>query len=318
MKVKATKWIAENADALGAHSIWIGEDIGIGQDVFILSASTLRMTERCRVGTAIVPVSTHNIATLARAALSLCDIGRGRFVFGTGIGGIQDLQRLGIAIKRPVTALRETVLALRNIWKGKTVSAECEVFKLNGFGLHIDAVKDIPVFLGVRGPQMLRLVGQIADGAILSGPLDYLKYATNEIDSSARIAGRDPEDIEKIAWLPTIPTFKGGKESLAKRVVAIVVADMPEKILGMLSVDEGRIHRLRDAVARKGPDAGVPFVNDEMMDMFAITGDLLHMVDMFEKVAALGITEVVLGPPFTGDWRGAVQDIFKEIRLRRE
>ncbi len=318
MKVKATRWIAENADSLGVHSIWIGEDIGIGQDPFILSAASLMHSHKVRVGTGIIPITTHHISTLARAVMSLYEIGSNRFIFGTGIGGIQDLERLKIQIQKPVTTLRETVTTLRRLWAGDDVTITTDLFKLDSFGLHMDGPRHIPVFLGVRGPQMLRLVGEIADGAILSGPLDYLKYAVAEIDKAAVKASREPADIEKVAWLPTIPTFKGGKEDLAKKVVSVVVADMPLQVVEMLSIDHEKVFQLKEAVSKGGPDAGISLVDDEMLDTFSIAGDLHHMVDMFEKVANLGITEIVLGPPFSGDWREAMTDIFQEIAARRD
>ncbi|MFW9932147.1 MAG: LLM class flavin-dependent oxidoreductase [Candidatus Thorarchaeota archaeon] len=316
MKVQATKWIAENADSMGVHSIWIGEDIGIGQDPFILSAASLMHTQKTRVGTGIVPISVHNITTLARAALSLQEIGSGRFVFGTGIGGIQDLKKLGIELKKPVTLLRQTVKCLRSLWEGRKITVKNELFELDEYELRTADTR-IPVFLGVRGPQMLKLVGEEADGAILSGPIEYLRYAVKEINEAALKSGRKSNDVEKIAWLPTIPTFKGGKEKLAKKVVAIVVADMPVSIIDMLAVDKERIDKIREVVASEGPDVGANLIDDDIMDTFAIAGTLTHMVDMFEQVASVGITEVVLGPPFSGDWRGAMQDIFNEIQIRR-
>jgi 5,10-methylenetetrahydromethanopterin reductase len=317
MKLESTKWIAEKADELGVASIWIGEDIGIGQEVFSLTASTLLHSSKVRVGTGIVPMSVHNISILARAALSLHEIADGRFVLGTGIGGLQDLNRLGIKLTKPVTALRQAVDSLRKLWVGGTVSVENQLFSLDNYNMRLAEEVQIPIFLGVRGPQMLRLSGEVADGVILSGPPDYLEYAVREIDSAAQKVGRTSNDIEKVAWLPTIPTFKGGKEKLAKKVVSIVVADMPTQVIDMLNIDSKKIDRLREAVAEGGPKAGIPFVDREMMDTFTISGDCKHMVDMFERLAKVGISEVVLGPPFSGDWKGAIIDIFNEIESRR-
>ncbi|UCE09904.1 MAG: LLM class flavin-dependent oxidoreductase [Candidatus Thorarchaeota archaeon] len=318
MKAKATNWIADNASSLGIETIWIGEDIDIGQDVFVLTACVLLRAQEARVGTAIIPVTVHNISTLARAALTLQEIGQGRFVFGTGIGGIQDLQRLGITLKRPVTDLKAAVSVLRRLWIGDSVTVENELFTLQDYSLRIRKSKAIPVFLGVRGPKMLELAGLISDGVILSGPFDYLKNAVGTIDSAAMMAGRKDAEVEKVAWLPTVPTFKGVKESLAKRVVSIVVADMPEAVLDMLDVDRGRVDKIRTSVEVEGPDGGIPYVNDELLDMFSISGDRDHMVDRFEELSKIGISEVVLGPPFSGDWRGAMKDIFQEIHRRRD
>lgn len=318
MKFESTRWIAENSDALNVNTIWVGEDIGLGQEVFTLTASLLLHSRNTRIGTGIVPMSVHNIATLARAAASLQAIGGGRFTFGTGVGGLQDLQKLGINLTKPVTALRHAIDTFRKLWAGESVTISNQLFQLDNYNLRITSPIHIPIFLGVRGPQMLRLAGSMVDGVILSGPPEYLKYAVSEVDRAAEESNRRKEDVEKVAWLPTIPTFKGGKEKLAKKVVSIVVADMPSQVIDILDVDKEKIDQLTAAVAKSGPDAGIPFVDQDMLDTFTISGSLNHMVDMFERIASLGVTEVVLGPPFSGDWKGAMMDIFQEIKSRRE
>ncbi|MFW9800558.1 MAG: hypothetical protein ACFFD9_08985, partial [Candidatus Thorarchaeota archaeon] len=82
-------------------------------------------------------------------------------------------------------------------------------------------------------------------------------------------------------------------------------------------VDRHRVEKIRKAVSESGPSAGAPYVNQEIKDMFSISGELEHMVDGFETLAKMGMTEVLLGPPFSGDWRGAMTEVFREIHERR-
>jgi alkanesulfonate monooxygenase SsuD/methylene tetrahydromethanopterin reductase-like flavin-dependent oxidoreductase (luciferase family) len=318
MRVTATDWIAENAAELGIDGIWIGEDIEMGQDVYVLTTAALLNAPKARVGTGIIPITVHRIGTIARAVATLQNTGKGRFVFGTGIGGIQDLKKLGITVRKPVTELRKSVDTLKRLWAGEAVTMKSELMNLEDFSLGLKKAIDIPIFLGVRGPKMLKLVGEVADGAVLSGPIDYLEDAVKRINKSAEETGRKADEIEKVAWLPTIPTFKGGKESLAKRVVALVVADMPQQVIDILDVDKERVDKLSTAVAESGPDAGIPHVDQELIDMFSISGSKEHMVDRFELLAKIGLTEAVLGPPFSGDWRAAMTEIFGEIKCRKD
>ncbi len=318
MKVSATSWIGENADSLGIDGIWVGEDIGIGQETSILTAYLLSKTTNVRVGTGIMPITIHNISTLARAALTLNEIGNGRYVLGIGLGGIQDLIKHGVNLAKPVTELRKSTQVLRQLFNAETVSVQSELMDLKGFSLSINNPARIPIFFGVRGPQMLKQAGEIADGVILSGPSDYIKYAIGIINKSAAAEGRKAEDVEKVVWLPTIPTFKGGSEKLAKSVVALVVADTPIQVLDLLDIDRERADRIRQAVAESGPKEGAKFIDQHFIDTFSISGSCEHMVDRFEIFNSLGATELVLGPPFSGDWREAMADIFHEIHLRRE
>jgi len=317
MGISATDWISKNADSLGARSIWVGEDIALGQETFVLTANTLLQTKKVRVGTGIIPVTVHNIGTLARVGLTLSEMGNGRFVYGLGIGGMQDLERYGINVRKPVTELRTTIKTLNRLWAGETVDAESEVFSITNFSLGHEGHLKIPIFLGVRGPQMLKLTGEAAEGVILSGPFDYLKNAIKIVDAAAKESGRGKKSVEKVIWVPTIPTFKGIKEKLAKRVVALVIADTPDAVIDMLSVDIERVEKIRKTVAASGPKDGAEFVDDELLDVFSISGSREHMVDRFELLEKIGATEVVIGPPFDGDWREATSEIFEEVRTRR-
>jgi 5,10-methylenetetrahydromethanopterin reductase len=318
MSVGPTNWIGENAETLGIEGIWVGEDIGIGQETSILSAELLSRTKNVRVGTGIIPITVHNLSTIARGALTLHEIGNGRYVLGIGIGGMQDLIKHGIHLDRPVTELRKSTQVLRQLFQTESVTIQTELVNLRDFSLNIDESAHIPIFYGVRGPQMLRLAGNVADGVILSGPIDYIKYAIEVIDKAASTVGRKAEDVEKVVWLPTIPTFEGGSDKLAKSVVAIVVADTPKQVLDLLDIDRERTDKIRKAVAESGPKEGAQFVDQSLIDTFAISGSCEHMVDRFELIHNLGATELVLGPPFSGNWRDAMTDIFQEIRLRRE
>lgn len=318
MSVSATSWIGDNAETIGIDGIWVGEDIGIGQETTILAADIMTRTSGIEVGTGIIPIGVHNIATIARASLTLEEIGGGRFNLGLGIGGIQDLQKIGINIKKPVSVLRDAVNTLRRLFNGENVTIESELFSLHSFSLYLQNPVRVPIVFGVRGPQMLRLAGELADGVIISGPIEYISDAISIVNRAAMKADRKKHQIRKVAWLPTIPTFKGGSESLAKKVVALVVADTPIPVLDKLDVDQQRAKQIRDAVAEAGPKAGVEFVNQEFIDTFAISGTKEHMVDRFELLHKLGADEVVLGPPFSGNWRTAMTEIFQEIVSRRE
>lgn len=317
MSVRATNWIGENVEKIGVDGLWVGEDIGIGQETSILSANLLIKTNTARVGTGIIPISVHNISTIARLALTLHETGNGRFVLGIGIGGMQDLIKYGIKLSRPVTELENSTQILRQLFRAESVTAQTQLSNLDEFSLRIPDPVDIPIFYGVRGPQMLKLAGRVADGVIISGPIDYIKYAMGLVDNAAKSVGRRVGDVEKVVWLPTIPTFKGGSEKLAKRVVAIVVADTPEPVLDLLDIDRERAERIQKAVAKSGPDEGAKLVDQQFIDTFAISGSCEHMVDKFDMIHRLGATELVLGPPFSGNWREAMTDIFREIHLRR-
>jgi 5,10-methylenetetrahydromethanopterin reductase len=317
MSLSASMWVADNAKSLGVDGIWVGEDIGRGHEVFALTTAMILRARGVRVGTAIVPVAVHEITSLARAARTLSELAEGQFVLGIGIGGMQDVHSIGIRIQKPVACLQETVKTLRKLWAGEAVTTECELFGLQDYSLGLKRPVRLQVFLGVRGPQMLKLAGHVADGVILSGPTAYLEYAINIITDEAARAGRNPESIERVIWVPTIPTFKGGDPATAKRVIALVVADTPNQVIGLTGVDKEQVELIRASVRDGGPSEGAAHVTEDIIDTFAVRGSLEQMVDQFDAIARLGASEIVVGPPFSGDWRAAVIDLVREIAVRK-
>ncbi|RDE16813.1 MAG: hypothetical protein C4K49_04165 [Candidatus Thorarchaeota archaeon] len=318
MSLTAAEWIASNAKKLGLDGIWVGEDIGKGHDVFVLTTDMILRAREVRVGTGIVPITVHDIAVLARTVRSLRELAGYGFAFGTGIGGIQDLMTLGIKPNRPVTLLGEAVRVLKRLWAGETVSVENEWFTLRDYSLGLKQPVLVPVFLGVRGPQMLRMAAHVADGVILSGPSEYIHKAIRLVNDEAQATGRSKDSVEKVVWQPTIPTFKGGDETLAKRVVALVVADMPDRVIRMTSVDTSRVETIRSAVEKGGPSAGVAHVTQDILDSFSVTGSKERMIEQFQAFAEMGATEVVIGPPFSGNWREAMSEILQEMHANGE
>ncbi|MFO7837855.1 MAG: LLM class flavin-dependent oxidoreductase [Candidatus Thorarchaeota archaeon] len=315
MQKSATDWIADNARELGLDGIWIGEDIGLGQDVFVLTAATIMQSKGVRVSNGIIPITVHNISTIARAAFTLYELGEGRYVFGTGIGGLQDLKRRDINVTKPVTELERGIQTLRRLWSGERASIDSHLFHLEGYSLGIDEQATIPVFMGVRGPQMLKLAGRIADGVIFSGPIEYLRAAFQIVNDSASKHGRDPKDVEKVVWLPTIVQEGRGTNQLAKRVVALVASDMPPFVLEMLDIDEEKLDQVIKTVAKEGPSAGAEYVQEEMLDTFAISGTPEQIVNQFDALGEMGATDIILGPPYSRGWRKrmkAVMDLIKE------
>ncbi|MHA1770614.1 MAG: LLM class flavin-dependent oxidoreductase [Candidatus Thorarchaeota archaeon] len=316
MSVRATTWIAENADRLGAHSIWIGEDVGRGQDIIVLTTATLTKSRNVRVGTGIVPIATHSLVELARATATLYDLAPKRFTFGIGIGGIQDLQRRGIRIERPVTLLRKATESLRQLWSGEETSLVMPPIRLENERLRRKTPAKIPIFFGVRGPQMLRLAGEIADGVILSGPKQYLKWAIERVRSSAKKVHREQDSVEIVIWNPTILMTQRNSQDLAGKVVAIILSDTPDDILDLLRLDEDRVETIRRAVRDGGPDERAEIVDSDLIDMFCVTGTSEEVIEQFDEMARWGASEIVVGPPFTGMWRGAVEDLFNTVAQR--
>ncbi|GFG71334.1 LLM class flavin-dependent oxidoreductase [Mycolicibacter senuensis] len=112
-------------------------------------------TERLRIGHLVLCDAFRHAAVLAKQAVTLAEASGGRFELGLGSGSMPDeLARFGLGAPTAggrVTALEQTVIALRRYWAG-------------GEDTQLPTPSSpIPLLLAGRGPRMLKLVAQHAD-----------------------------------------------------------------------------------------------------------------------------------------------------------
>jgi probable F420-dependent oxidoreductase len=192
--------IAREGERLGYTDAWSFEVDGI--DCFSPLAVVATATEM-RVGTAIANVYTRGPATLASSAAGLAEIAPGRFCLGIGAGSQPIVEMWnGGKFERPATRVREMVQFLRQALAGERVVFRGETFSVDGFRLARRPALPIPIHVAALRPGMLRVAGEVADGAILNwlAP-DDVAQSVGVVRDAARTAGRDADAIEITARL---------------------------------------------------------------------------------------------------------------------
>ena len=307
------------AEKSGFNTLWIGEDIDKPRDIFTLTSIVLLQTRTIRVGIGITSPLIRNVSTIARAAVTLAEMGdTERFVLGLGVGGLQDLGKLGIEVRQPTAMLRDVVNLLRSIWKGEAVTFESNYFQLERYSPRFAADYDIPIFFGVRGPKLLELAGEIADGAIISGPKRYLAKAVELVKKGIEKRGKQGRAFQIVVWMPTILTEKKTDVALAKQAVAIVLADTAPSVVEMAELDAAKVEGIKQAFQRGGLDKAASMVTDELLQETAIHGNAEQLCHKFEGVEKkLGADEVVFGPPYGVNRQEAMMRFAETWKRRR-
>src|SRR5918998_1806661 len=106
---------------------------------------------------------------LERRALGpqLAEVTGGRFVLGIGSSSPVIVQRWNsIPFEEPFKRTRDTLRFLKAALAGEKVTAEYDTFKVSGFKLERPPAEKVPIMLAALRPNMLRLAGREADGAI--------------------------------------------------------------------------------------------------------------------------------------------------------
>ena len=193
---------AREAERLGFESLWT--PAGGVPDSFHVCAAWSQDT-MLRTGISVVPAARMwTPLSLAAQAATLAQLSEGRFVLGLGTGGYGPgfLASLGLP-DRPVALMREYVTAVRGLLAGREVTAG----PLIGAGLGapgwprsaslgIEGLPPASVYLAALGPQMLRLAGETADGALLNWATpERIAASRVRVDEGAARAGRGPGTV---------------------------------------------------------------------------------------------------------------------------
>ncbi|MGD0440022.1 MAG: LLM class flavin-dependent oxidoreductase [Acidimicrobiales bacterium] len=194
--------IARYAESRGFHAIWQAES-RLVREATVPMASFLAVTERIKVGSGVVNNWTRNPALLASTFSTLDDLAPGRVILGIGAWWDPLASKVGIKRVRPLVAMRETVEAVRALLADETVTYDGEFVHLDG--VELDYVhqerrpKDVPIYIGATGMQMMELAGQIADGVVLNYLVSpaYNDTAMDHLERGAQRAGRSATDLDR-------------------------------------------------------------------------------------------------------------------------
>lgn len=149
------------AEELGLDEVWIADE-GIAREPMAVLAAAARETSRIRLAVGITSPLLRHPGAIAATAKTIDELSDGRFVLGLGVGGSKSLDPFGLSTDRPVAVVRDAIGTARAVLAGKAGAGyEPEA--------HAMGARSVPIWVGTRGPQMVRLAARHADGIFLSG-----------------------------------------------------------------------------------------------------------------------------------------------------
>ena len=162
--------LAPEASALGYQSLWTNANVDYDP---IAMCVAWHERSGLATGVSVAPIARNPAPVLALAARTAHEITGNKFILGVGSGSVTE---------RPIHAVRAYVDELRK------------------------TAKDVPIYIGALGPQMLALAGRHADGAALNwctpaqvawsrervGPraklIEYIRMCVDDDVAAARLA----------------------------------------------------------------------------------------------------------------------------------
>lgn len=194
--------LAQYAESKGFDAVWQA-DSRLVRDAVVPMAAFAANTERIKIGSGVLDIWTRNAARLASTFSTLDDLAPGRIICGLGAWWDPLASKVGIDRSRPLKVMREVVEATRGLLANETVTVDGFHVQLDG--VELDYVyqerrpKDVPIYIGATGMQMMELTGEIADGAVLNYLVSpsYNVGALEALARGAAKAGRTFDDIDR-------------------------------------------------------------------------------------------------------------------------
>ncbi|MCA9091066.1 MAG: LLM class flavin-dependent oxidoreductase [Planctomycetaceae bacterium] len=305
--------IAKLAENCGIRSFWVAEHLGY-RETFATSLALAQATAEARIfPTSVSPYLRHPTPT-AMALASLSEYLPGRFGIAVGVGNPMFLRESGIAIEKPLKAVRDYVAAMRELMSCEPVTQEGLTFRLAGARMAFTPEDLPPIYLAPMGPKMLELSGEIGDGLVLSAGLTA-RFAGQSIEKAvvgARRSKRDPERFGKASYLYFIA---GGdrreRDEKVRQKLAFLFRNENLRAnihSSGLDIDQEAVMA---AIARRDIAAATALIPQEAVEVFAIAGDANECRTRLEAYANAGVEECVLS------LLGTAEDKHRSLKIAR-
>jgi 5,10-methylenetetrahydromethanopterin reductase len=296
---------ARQAEAKGFTAVWQA-DSRLVRDAVVPMAAFAAGTDHIRVGSGVIDIWTRNPARLASTFATLDDLAPGRIICGLGAWWDPLAARVGIDRAKPLRAMREVVDVVRRLLANETVT-------LDGHHVHLDGVeldyvyqerrpKDVPVYIGATGMQMMELAGEIADGVVFNYLVDpaYNKDAIAALERGAARAGRTVADIDRPQLvICSIDHDRKAALDAARLLVTQYLGQQPH-----LMAASGVPQELLDEIAtvmtwpatHDQVEAASRLVPDDVVQRCTASGEPDEVVAKIDEYVAAGCTCPILYP----------------------
>jgi len=287
--------LAVAAEAAGFSEVWLPDHYFL-RDAFAAQALTAKRTDRIRLGTAVVSPLLRHPVLLASSTATINELSGGRAVIGIGVGGFEFGSHLGMTVAHPMSVVRDSVEIVRALSAGEA-EVRGRVFTATGAKL-LWAAGAFPVYMAARGPKMLELAGEIADGVITHGLAGtHLDFCRERLAAGAARAGRaaDPCELTMMFDVEIDEDEAAAITRLRPRCTIMAGGAYSEEMIPIFGLERGDVMPLRAAV-RAGDSSASSLVTDDMVRAFSVAGPPGLVAERLAAMAGAGVGRVILFP----------------------
>ena len=302
------------AERAGFGEVWLSEDCffsgGISGAAIALGAS-----ERIPVGIGVVSAMTRHPAVLAMEIATLDRAFPGRVMPAVGLGVPAWLGQMGVKPPSGLRAVRDCVAVLRALLDGRQAESN-DTFRADEVRLAHPPSASIPLRMGVAGPKMLQLSGEIAGGTLLSvlASVEYVRWARAQIEQGRERVGLHGGTHRVTTFaLCAIDEDSSRAKAAARRAVAFyLVAGGPNALTEAYGISE----ELRAMLAEGGPAEVERQMPDQWVEDLAVAGDPDECTAKIQGLLDAGSDGVALFPTPADNAQATVTALARRVLPR--
>ncbi len=297
--------LAQAAERAGFDQIWVSDDLFLRSAPVILSAVAVA-TSRIEIGTCIVNPYTLHPVEMAMMAATLDELSNGRFNLGLSSGAADFLKWIGITTEKPLTAVIDCVKAINALFAGEPINGWTE-----DAYLRFKPTRRVPIYIGAMSPNMLRAIGEIADGGLpLLFPPEHYETVLPYIQEGAAKAGRDLSQIDIAAC---IWCCIGDDDDPLREKIAYYGHALSPLIWDRLGLTRDDFAPIEHAVmTERDMEKAKSLVTPAMLQI-GIVGTTKDIIIRMENLVRLGVTHLSFGPPLGRDLLAAVEALGRDV-----
>jgi probable F420-dependent oxidoreductase len=282
------KEMAQRIERAGASSLWVNDHLAFLDEIaseypysrdglptwepalpHYESLSSLSyagaVTDRVRLGTAVLILPQRNVIQLAKTAASIDRLTGGRLVLGVGIGWQrEEMEVLGYPFDSRVQRAEEMIVGLRSLWTGRTDRLEGEEVDLPaGVISEPRPLREtgVPIYIGGMVSKAIDRAARLGDGWVAVSGMDQLDVPSlakkvTEVHRLRREYGRDAREFQTVLRLDVPELTADGACDL---IWKLLVTGFDELALELNWSDPDRAESvLRESVLAAAETMGVP------------------------------------------------------------
>ncbi|MDQ7829442.1 MAG: LLM class flavin-dependent oxidoreductase [Armatimonadota bacterium] len=301
LDTRRTVELARYADTLGIPSIWITDE-PFFRGAMPTAGACAWATERIRIGLGVVNPYDHPPVWMAMEFAAVDELAGGRAILGVGASWEPPIAKQGIPFTRPLSAVRDTVVIVRQLLTTGTASHAGRKFSVEDVRLDFTpAYRNPRIYVASMYPRSLEQTGELGDGVILSilCPVPYVRNSLRLIRRGAARAGRALDDFEVVQYFPMCVDLDGRrakdriKEMLAFFIVHSYGPD-PTHWARVAELGEFDLGIFEDLYARLSSGGTArEVISDAFVRDFSVAGTPEECLEVLERYREAGVTEAV-------------------------